>query len=804
MLIYIGKMQSTLLIVESPTKVKSIELYLKNLGYSNITVLASFGHISNLLNKQSAIDTENNFDMTWQHTKQAEKVLPKIIAAAKQCDQLFIATDPDREGEAIGWHIINELAKKRIKLPTKRLLFYSITKEAIKEAMDNAQEMRTNLISAYLARLGLDFLVGFYISPLLWRKLPGCLSAGRVQSAALRNIVELEYERVQFKSKQYYTVAGKFALSDNNILNGKLMSINEEKFERGCMYEKTPEQLEELLKIVNINQYHIEDINKKIKQKTPPAPFITSTLQQEASNKLHFSPSMTMKIAQQLYEGMQLEKKQTTGLITYMRTDNVIMSNDAMKLCRQWITDNLPGNYLNKIVRIHKSKVRNAQEAHECIRPTDFNNTPDKVKPYLDDNAFKLYKLIWERSVASQMSNAEYEETTLNITNTQAVFKGTGNIQLFDGWLLYHKETEDKLLPAIAEKQTVQLINLDTESKETQPPTRYTAASLIARMEQLGIGRPSTFTKIVDTLLDRDYVIKQDAYLVPTQRSWFLIAFLKTFFHQYIEYEFTAQLEDELDNVSHGSLDWHALLGSFWSDFSKTVTSVKDIKYDDMRENIENMWHDLFFQNNEKTCPKCGGVAQVRFWHGSCFISCLKYPECNWTQGLNQTVEPTIIGIDPNTNQSIKLLDGQYGPYLEWEGTIDDKPKKVALPPVLKGKEITLDIALKLKSMPYIIGMHPETNLEIKIGFGRFGPYILYNSVFYPLKHNPLTIDFDTTLQALTQAQIYKEKRAKKVDSTDATNTTKYVRKTKKAEAKTAAVKKKTTVKKKTSIKAEE
>lgn len=809
-----------LIIVESPTKVKSIEAYLKSLGYKNCIVLASYGHISNLLSKQNAIDVNNHFNMTWQYTKQSEKALPKIIAAAKESKELIIGTDPDREGEAIGWHIIRALKENKIVLPTKRLLFYAITKQAIGKSMSELITMREDLISAYLARLGLDFLVGFYISPLLWRKLPGCLSAGRVQSAALRNIVELEYERVKFKTEQYYVISGQFSTDIINnvsadagaldtladaidytkqkskskksdtkkteklvaemlpgVFDAKLYSADGEEFERGCLYNCSEDKLNQIIGYINQGGFKIDNLEVKLKQKAPQAPFITSSLQQEASNKLHFSPSMTMKLAQQLYEGVKLDTKETTGLITYMRTDNVHMSKEAIESCRSWIKKNLGEKYLHDSVRVHKSKVRNAQEAHECIRPTNFDMTPEKAALYLDDQASKLYTLIWNKAVASQMSSAQYNETTADVINEKTLFKCSGNVKVFDGWTKLTAKyggKEDDILPDLSNNQAVNLLDIDTQSKQTQPPTRYTAASLIARMEHLGIGRPSTFTKIVDTLLDREYITKQEAYLVPTQRSWFLIAFLKTFFKQYVEYEFTANLETELDDVSNGSRSWEEVLNLFWKDFYTKVSAAKDLKYEDMQNYIEDMWHELFFKDHPPICDKCGAKAQVRFWHGKAFLSCAKYPDCDWTNSLTQVKEPTVIGVDPETGQSIHLLEGQYGPYLSWEATQEHKVKRVAIPLMLKPKaaagtesvsagenkfSLTLEQCLKLKKMPLVVGMYEGK--EMKVGFGRFGPYVLYDEKFYPLKVNPLNACLQDAVDAMNKKLYQKPKVSK-------------------------------------------
>lgn len=755
-----------LLIVESPAKMKVISGYLKELGYKDWTVLASFGHIVNLISKNDGVDPEHDFAMKWEHTKQSAKALPPIIQAAKNANTLFIATDPDREGEAIGWHIIRELNAKKISLPTKRVLFYSITKKAIQEAIDQASDMRNDLVDAYLARLSLDFLVGFNISPLLWRKLPGCLSAGRVQSAALKNIVELEYEIKKFKPEQYFVVKSEFNTSASKSLNAKLYAGKIDgkltEFERGTIYYKKDlvDEMTSQFDIGSKESWKVEDVTSKKRNRAPTAPLITSTMQQEASAKLRISPGVTMRLAQQLYEGIKVSSKETVGFITYMRTDNVNMSNEATSACRKYIEHNFDQKYLNDTVRAHKSKSRNAQEAHECIRPTDFTMTPEKASQFISDQMLSLYTLIWRKAVASQMSSAIFEDTTIDIRGekSQALFQASGSVMKFDGWLKLFREWEDdNLLPEVKVGEVMNMLSMDTEEKETKPPSRYTPATLIARMEKLGIGRPSTYARIIDILIERGYVEKQEAYLVPTQKSWFLISFLEKYFSKYVEYEFTAKLEEQLDEIANGEAAWKKILNEFWGAFSKNVLEAKDVKYDDMRADIEKQWSEFFFPDGNDKCAKCGAKAQVRFWNGRGFVSCSLYPDCDWTRPLatlsgDSEDGPKMIGTDPETGQEIRLLNGQYGKYYQWEPNEQHKIKRVSLPLLLKDKELSMKEIMTLKNMPRKVGNHPETGEEISVGFGKFGPYIKYQDKFTQLKGaNPMDVDLATCLEILSK-----------------------------------------------------
>lgn len=848
-------LNNMLVIVESPNKTSSISGYLKKLGYKNCKVLASYGHISNLIPKQSAIDTENNFQMQWEQNAKSQKHLEQIIEQARVSEKLIIATDPDREGEAIGWHIIRNLEEHNIRIPVKRMIFHSITIDAIKKGMDNLIEIRMDLVQAYKTRLGLDFLVGFYISPILWRKLPGCMSAGRVQSAALRLIVELEYQRVQFIPKEYYAIKAYFSnqIKDqspvlitnlnqvkkddkfkqnweesqrSSSFKAQLHSIQGIKLERNCLYETSPEQLHEILNKLSNQPYTIIDKQIKHKSQSPSAPFITSTLQQEASNVLNFSPAYTMKLAQGLYEGVDVsgsssKTAQRTGLITYMRTDNVHLSTQALDECRDFINRSFGEKYLHPVARIHKSKVRNAQEAHECIRPTNFQLTPQILKDVLDDTAWKLYDLIWKRAVASQMSDAQYEETNIIISNQYANFKCTGNVQLFDGYTLLYKKKEDELLPLLSVGQQLNLQEVTHEQKQTQPPHRLTAASLISNMEKLGIGRPSTYTSIIDKLQEREYITNEQGQLVPTQRSWFLIAFLKRHFGKYVEYEFTASLEEQLDEISQGQQGWLDVLTHFWHDFKPKVDQGKEILHSVIKDEVGQEWKSFFFSENNKgeyddKCSECGALAQVQIYQGSAFIACSRYPDCSWKKSLNSGAEAKTIGIDPKTGQEIELRTGKYGAYFQWkliDSSLDSKSnsinsdllsnpqtapgtlelslqqttkerthdqattqartskqksvkaqkeiqiKRVAVPSMFSKHEPTVELAIALSEYPKAICEYQ--GMPIIAGFGRFGPYLLYDKIFYSLKGNPMELDEASCVELLEKAKLQKSKNPK-------------------------------------------
>lgn len=777
-------LDNSLLLVESPAKIKVFEKYIKPIS-KTCKVLASAGHIRNLQPKKDAIDIDNNFKMKWENTVQSRKVLPNILKAAEDAEKIIIATDPDREGEAIGWHLCKYFKQKKIVKPTYRILFHSLTKEDILNALSNPVKIRQHLVEAYLARLSLDFLVGFNISPLLWRKLPGCMSAGRVQSAALKNIVELEYKIQQFKPEQYFVLNSDFKI-DSDTLEMKLTHFPYAHIKSGCVHHPL-KQTDYIIEQCKQYKYHISDITKSQRKKSPPPPFITSTLQQDASSKLKLSPKQTMQLAQKLYEGIKV-KGELIGLITYMRTDSISMSPTAIKQCRQYISKN-KADFLTEKERFYKTSSKNTQEAHECIRPTDFNITPDIVKKSTtDSDLVKLYELIWNRSVASQMKDAIYTDQVVSVSPTEELGKEilkeyqktlkikvvkqiqeesdeedddkevkakksnesellfqTKTTQLsFTGWMSLYNTRQDKV-EFIEYQQYAKAIlkKITPDEKYTQPPSRYTAASLIARMYKLGIGRPGTYTNILDILTTRQYITKHEGYMKPTQKSWFLIGFLEKYFSEYIEYEFTASMEDTLDQIANNDCNWLDTMNKFWEHFSAEVQNAASHNYEDMREFLENLWHDYFFQDVDK-CQKCGAAAQVRFWKGNGFLSCTKYPTCNWVHTIEH-LDIMQIGEDPETHQQIELVTDQYeNTYLHWKPLDDQKAKYITIPAILKtqfNKEnINLKKVLKLKQLPMNVGKHPDTGKDIVVAIGKFGPYIKYDDKFISLKANPLDV----------------------------------------------------------------
>lgn len=814
-------LDNSLLLIESPGKIKIFEKYIGKIS-KTCTVLSSYGHICNLKPEKSSVDVADNFKMTWENTAQSKKALPAILAEAKKAKHIIIATDPDREGEAIGWHIVNYLKKQKISKPIYRVLFHALTQTDIYKALESPSEMRQDLIDAYLARLSLDFLVGFNISPLLWRKLPGCASAGRVQSTALRNIVELEYKIVQFKSQAYYHVLSKFKpakkTTTDTELDSKLIAFPAAKISGYCVYH-TESQLKYILEQCQKATYAISDIYKTTRYKHSPAPFITSTLQQDASSKLKLSPKQTMQIAQKLYEGVKINGE-LLGLITYMRTDNVKMSDTALTNCRDYISKKYPA-LLSTNIKHYKNNAKNTQEAHECIRPTDFELTPEKIRDDVSHEMYILYSLIWKRAVASQMKDAMYEDNiveiasealsaneitiatdTLNVSidvkeeesddetekeketnvkspiNNLIIFQTKHTVLTFAGWLtIYNAESSDASNnnSTIQPQQSMNMLNLEHEIKHTHPPARYTAASLIARMEKLGIGRPGTYTNMIDTLILREYVQKIEGYLKPTQKSWFLIAFLEQYFTDYVQYDFTADMEERLDQIAQGQLNWISTMQNFWQRFDNEIEKAAKSKYEDMQPFIANLWHSYFFKNGD-TCQKCQAKAVVRFWKGNGFLACSNYPECNWTSSI-EVSQTTSIAEDPATHQKISILTDQYNnTYLQWAATESHASSAVKIPVNLKdefsSENFSIEKALKLKSMPFALGKHPETGNEILLGIGKFGPYIKYDGKYTSVKSNPLSFTLEDAVKLLAKPFVVRKLAAKTAKETKVDDST--------------------------------
>ena len=741
-----------LVIVESPAKAKTINAYLGN----NFKVLASYGHVRDLPSKNGSVDPENNFEFEWETSDKSKKNLSEIYKAAEQSDTLFLATDPDREGEAIAWHILELLKKKKLlkDKSVKRVVFSEITKTAVSRGIENPREIDNSLVSAYLARRALDYLVGFNLSPVLWRKLPGAKSAGRVQSVALRLICERELEIESFNPDEYWKIKCTFSTDKNEKFEANLTSFKDKKVEKQSF--KNKDQADEVLFAFNNNKFQISNISQKPALRNSNAPFSTSTLQQEASSVFGFGASRTMQIAQKLFQGVEINGE-TVGLITYMRTDSTELSGEAISSYRKYLKENFTDAYLPEEIRTYKSKkAKNAQEAHEGIRPTDIKITPDVVKKYLDEDGNKLYRLIWKRSLASQMSSAQYERTSVDLTSDDKILqlRANGSIQKFDGFLNVYGEfkendtstndesndntdNNEKLLPDLT-MDTV-LATHDPESSQhfTLPPPRYSEASLVKKLEELGIGRPSTYASIISVLKMRAYVDIEKNRFVPVDRAILITAFLKGFFDKYVDYDFTADMENKLDDITTGKISWTEFLSLFWKDFSKNINQVTELRITNILDNLNESLKSHIFKTEESTnkitrvCPTgCGGELSLKVSRFGAFVGCTNYPDCKFTRPIShkkvkEVFDDIILGIDEATSKEIKLLNGRFGPYIQL-GNIEgkEKPKRATIPKDISPKEIDLEKAKLLLSLPRKIGDHPETGNEIFVNYGRYGGYL--------------------------------------------------------------------------------
>ena len=745
-----------LVIVESPAKAKTINKYLG----TDYKVLASYGHIRDLPSKNGSVDPDKNFEMQWELDSFSKKYLKEITDAAKESDKIILATDPDREGEAIAWHVKQVLNDKKLLKGKKieRVVFNEITKNAVLNGINNPREIEDTLVKAYLARRALDYLVGFNISPILWTKLPGSKSAGRVQSVALKLITEREHEIESFKPEEYWTINANFKNLKNENVFSKLNIIDEKKVERFSFKKKNDINL--ATEIINKHEYFIKDVNSKVVKRNPSAPFTTSTLQQTSSGKYGFGASRTMQIAQRLYQGIEIDGE-TIGLITYMRTDGTNISNEAVKEFRSFVEDDIGKNYLPDSPNNYKGKkAKNAQEAHEAIRPTDIRKKPDAMKKYLSTDQFKLYDLIWSRALASQMKSAEFERNTIKINSkdNSVQFASSGSVIKFDGFLkVYSFQNEDEeknILPIVKAGQKMTLGELIDEQHFTSPPPRYSEASLVKKMEDLGIGRPSTYASIISVLSTRNYTELLNKRFHPTDRGKLLSAFLEKLFSKYVDYNFTADLENQLDEITSGKTNYLSVLETFWKSFYNDVGSVKDIRTREVLDLLNESLGDLIFEKNEKDqidrkCKICdnGTLSLKNSFRGGAFIGCSNYPECKFTRPLSKTkasqqlflAEPKLIGQN-DEGKDIYLKNGRFGPYLQYElirqeeekaskkkrgkKKEDNNLKNVSIPKGLSIEEVDLEKAKYLCSLPRNIGKHPEINEDITINIGRFGPYL--------------------------------------------------------------------------------
>ncbi|CAA7624049.1 DNA topoisomerase 1 [Magnetospirillum sp. LM-5] len=765
-------------VVESPAKAKTINKYLG----PDFQVLASYGHIRDLPAKDGSVRPDDGFAMDWVADGKSERQIKEIAAAVKKADKLFLATDPDREGEAISWHVRQVLEEKGALKgkDVKRVVFNEITKSAVLDAMKNPRDIHQDLVDAYLARRALDYLVGFTLSPVLWRKLPGSRSAGRVQSVALRLICERETEIERFKTQEYWSVAVDFLTAKGQALTANLTHLNGIKLDKFSLGDEAAAQSAKLA--IESDRFHIDKVERKKAKRNPYAPFTTSTLQQEASRKLHLGASRTMQLAQRLYEGVDIGGE-TVGLITYMRTDGVQMAAEAIAAARDLIGKDFGKAYVPASPRLYKAKAKNAQEAHECIRPTDMFRRPDQVAKYLDRDQLRLYELIWKRTVASQMAAAELDQVAVDIAGEgkKTVLRATGSVVVFEGFLKVYREDRDdapaspdedeseRLLPDVTEGEAMSRQKVTPEQHFTQPPPRYSEASLVKRLEELGIGRPSTYASILTVLQERNYVRLDQRRFIPEDRGRLVTAFLESYFGRYVEYNFTADLENQLDEVSDGKIDWRKVLEAFWRDFLGAVEGTKELRVSEVIETLDRELGPHFFPeqpggHDPRLCPGCNsGRLSLKLGKFGAFIGCSSYPECRFTRPLTVGTDgdgapeggdtTRELGTDPATGELISLRKGPYGWYVQrGDGP---KPKRVSLYKGLEPADVGLEIGLKLLDLPRPVGTHPETGKNIAAGVGRFGPYLLHDGVYKSLTKDDdvLTIGMNRAMELLSQAR---------------------------------------------------
>ena len=743
-----------IVIVESPAKAKTVNKYLGP-GYR---VLASYGHVRDLPSKNGSVLPDKDFEMHWDIEPKAAKRLDEIAKAVKGANKLILATDPDREGEAISWHVLQVLDRKKALrgVPVERVVFNAVTKEAVLDAMRHPRTIDGPLVNAYLARRALDYLVGFTLSPVLWRKLPGARSAGRVQSVALRLVCDRELEIEQFKPQEYWTIIAELATGKNETFQARLFSADGKKLDKfGIADAATAERLKAALEG---GRFVVSNIESKSQRRNPAAPFTTSTLQQEASRKLGFSPRHTMQLAQRLYEGVDLGGE-SEGLITYMRTDGVQIVPEAIAAARRLVTRLYGDRYVPSSPREYETKAKNAQEAHEAIRPTDFGKDPESVSRYLEDDAARLYKLIWQRTLASQASSAEIERTTVDITVTgrdgqQYGVRATGSVIRFDGFLRIYEEGiddavgDDGALPALTKGEALDPRKIEAKQHFTEPPPRYTEATLIKKMEELGIGRPSTYATTLNVLRDREYVRLDKKRLYPEDKGRLVTAFLESFFRRYVEYDFTADLEEKLDLISAGKLEWKDVLRDFWREFIAAVNDIGDLRIAQVLEALNELLGPHIFPEPQdggdpRACPSCtNGRLSLKVGKFGAFIGCSNYPECRYTRQLADTNgekaslsgEAKVLGADPETGLEITLRIGRFGPYVQLgESDGGEKPKRASIPKGTDPEHIDLERALALLALPREVGLHPETGKPIVAGFGRYGPYVHHDGKYASL-----------------------------------------------------------------------
>jgi len=798
---------SNVVIVESPAKAKTINKYLGD----DFTVLASFGHVRDLPARDGSVRPDEDFAMEWELGDRSKRHIDEIAKAVKGAKRVYLATDPDREGEAIAWHLSELLKEKRLsdKVEVQRITFNEITKNAVQAALKAPRDVSRELVDAYLARRALDYLVGFTLSPVLWRKLPGSKSAGRVQSVALRLVCEREAEIEAFRPQEYWSVNVGFTTPAGAAFNASLTQLDGKKLDKFGLPNKDAAD-RAVTKIKAAASYTVAAVERRQVRRNPYAPFTTSTLQQEASRKLGFGATRTMRLAQKLYEGVDIGGE-TVGLITYMRTDGVTLSQEAIEASRRLIGEHWGEKYVPAAPRVYKTAAKNAQEAHEAIRPTDLFRRPEVVSAYLEKDEQRLYELIWKRTLASQMESAVLDQVSVDVASTtkDVVLRASGSILVFDGFMRVYQEDkddaadgddQDRRLPAMAERDALSRGPIDPAQHFTQPPPRYTEASLVKKLEELGIGRPSTYASILQVLQDREYVRLDKRRFEPSDRGRLVTAFLKNFFNRYVEYNFTADLENQLDEVSGGRIDWKTVLREFWKAFSGAVEGTKDLTITQVLTALDEELGQHFFPagsggqggTDPRVCPQCGkGRLGLKLGKNGAFIGCNNYPDCRYTRPLavanddGQEAEgPRELGDDPETGLPVTVRRGPYGVYVQlgpprgWEekqaeekkaaedekaktgkkpkAKKDDtpKPKRVSLPRGMAPADIDLETALALLALPRVVGNHPETGQEIQAGIGRFGPYLKHGTMYKSLTPDDdvLTVGMNRAVDLLGEA----------------------------------------------------
>ena len=742
-----------LVIVESPAKAKTINKYLGN----DYKVLASFGHVRDLPEKNGSVDPDEEFSMIWEVQSASGQRLNEIADYLKKSDRLILATDPDREGEAISWHVLEVMREKGVLdgKQIQRVVFNAITRNAVTEAMNHPRELDEKLVHAYLARRALDYLVGFNLSPVLWRKLPGARSAGRVQSVALKLICERELEIEKFIPREYWSVSADFTTQNGDKLPTRLTLLKGGKVEKFTLTNEAEAMAAK--DAIESGRFKVNRIESKPGQRNPSAPFTTSTLQQEAARKLGFNAKRTMQIAQLLYQGIEIDGE-ATGLITYMRTDGTQIAPEAVNETRDVIKADFGPDYLPEKAREYQTKAANAQEAHEAIRPTSLTRRPEYIASTLDVDQAKLYELIWKRTMASQMENARVQRTTIDITDESEAtgLRASGTVITFPGFLKLYEEgkddeksdkEEEQTLPQVTEGMPLAIQKVSPDQHFTEPPPRFSEATLVKKMEELGIGRPSTYASVLSVLRDRDYVFMDRNRFHPQDKGRLVTSFLESFFNQYVEYDFTAALEGDLDKVSNGDLDYKDVLRKFWENFSYSVDSTMEIRNTQILDKMNEVLGPHIFKDtgdgDPRICPKCNeGELSLKTGKFGAFVGCTRYPECRFTrpfaqaEGREGDIEREL-GNDPETGLIVYLKDGRFGPYIQLgdAGEDNEKLKRSGLPKDMRPADMTLDYALRLLSLPRLVGKHPETGEDITADLGRYGPY---------LKHGKQSASLDT------------------------------------------------------------